>query len=93
MKKIAFLLPVLLAGCSSIGTLTPSAQSTVTNAFNAVCPVLNAISTAKMSAVQAQAYSSALQICANGAPTNLVVAGLDIVAVQSVLAPYLPKVK
>ncbi len=82
-----------LAGCTSTGALTPSAQTTVTNAYNQICPSVTALGALQMNARQAKAYASAVSICANGAPTNVIVAGLDIIAVQAVLGPMLPKIK
>ena len=86
-----------LAGCASTGQLSPPAQTAVTGAFNAVCPgvssgALDALIATENQNVQ-NSYAAAEQICAAGAPTNLVVAGLDLVTLQSVLAPYLAKVR
>ena len=39
------------------------------------------------------AYAAAKQICGAGAPTNVVVLGLDIVTIEPLLAPYLAKIK
>lgn len=87
---------VALSGCASIGALTPAAQTQVTNAFNAVCPSVTSGAldpiVAQFNANAQKAYSAAQSICANGAPTNIVVAGLDILAVQPLLAPYIAKV-
>lgn len=86
-----------LTGCASTGALTPAAQTQVTKAFNAVCPAVTAGAldplAAQFNANVQKAYAAAQSICANGAPTNIVVAGLDILAVQPLLAPYLAKVK
>jgi hypothetical protein len=86
-----------LGGCSSTATLDPAAQAAVTNAFNAICP---AVSSGGLDAVVAtlnlntrNAYAAAKQICAAGAPTNIVVAGLDIVTIEPLLAPYTSKIK
>lgn len=92
----ACLAALALAGCASTGQLTPSAQTQVTNAFNAVCPgvasgALDALMATANQNVQTS-YSAAKQVCAAGAPTNLVVAGMDILTLQVVLAPYLSKV-
>lgn len=80
------------AGCSSTASLNSSASTTVTTAYNSICP---AISTGaydavfvKMNAQVQTDYAAAKQICAIGAPTNAVVAGMDIIALQSVLAQY-----
>lgn len=95
MRKIIAALPILglLAGCTSTGMLTPAAQANVTNAYNIVCPSVAALGGLQMNANQAKAYAAAEEICANGAPTNVVVAGLDIIAVQAALAPLIAKVK
>ena len=98
--KHAFLAEALvaagLAGCASTGQLTPAAQTQVTDAFNTVCPgvtsgALDQVA-GQFNAKVKSAYAAAQQICANGAPTNLVVAGMDIVTLQTALAPYLSKV-
>ena len=83
--------------CASNGALTPSAQADVTAAYNAVCPpvlsgALDPIAGQFNARAQA-AFASAKTICANGVPTNVVVAGLDILAVDAALAPYLEKAK
>ena len=92
-----YLTALSLSGCASTGELTPAAQASVTAAFNNVCPAvasgaLDPLS-AKFNANVQAAYASAKTICANGAPTNIVVAGLDILAVEPLLAPYLAKIK
>ena len=85
-----------LAGCQSTGALTPQAQADVTAAYNAVCPGVSSGALDPLMATLNQnvqnSYAAAKQICAAGAPTNLVVAGMDIVTLQIVLAPYLAKV-
>ena len=97
MRYVAFsALALALAGCASTGALTPAAQTQVTAAFNAVCPgvssgALDALMATENQNVQ-NSYAAAKQICAAGAPTNLVVAGMDILTLQSVLAPYLSRV-
>jgi hypothetical protein len=102
MKTIAFAAAGLaalaaLGGCSSTATLDPAAQAAVTNAFNAVCPAvtsggLDAVASSFNANVQST-YAAAKQICAAGAPTNIVVAGLDIVTIEPLLAPYTSKIK
>ena len=86
-----------LGGCQSNGTLTPSAQASVTAAYAAVCPpVLSGTLdpfAGQFNARAQAAYGSAKAICANGVPSNVVVAGLDILTVEAALAPYLAKAK
>ena len=86
-----------LAGCANTGQLTPAAQASVTAAFNQVCPAVTSGAldplSVKFNANVQSAYAAAKTICANGAPTNLVVAGLDIMAVEPLLAPNLAKIK
>ncbi len=86
-----------LAGCTSTGSLTPSASSSVTTAFNMICPNIQALApvAAQMNAKAQSAYASASAICAAGVPTNAVVAGLDLVTIMNsaVLQPYLAKIK
>ena len=93
----AGLLALALGGCASTGELTPAAQASVTAAFNRVCPVVSSGAldplAGKFNANVRAAYASAKSICANGAPTNIVVAGLDIIAVEPILEPYLAKIK
>ena len=86
-----------LGGCSSTATLDPAAQAAVTTAFNTICP---AVSSGGLDAVMAtlnqntqNAYAAAKQICAAGAPTNIIVAGLDIITIEPLLAPYTSKIK
>ena len=86
-----------LGGCSSTATLDPAAQAAVTNAFNAICPAvssggLDAVSGTFNQNVQ-NAYAAAKQICAAGAPTNIVVAGMDLMTIEPLLAPYTSKIK
>ena len=94
----AMLLAALaLAGCTSTGTLTPAATADVTAAYNAVCP---AVSTGSLDPFAGQfndrvrtAYSAAQSICAAGVPTNALIAGLDILAIDAALSPYLAKTR
>ena len=46
---------------------------------------------ATMNADAKNAYAQAQTICAAGTPTNAVAAGVDILAVESALLPYLEK--
>lgn len=86
-----------LAGCASTGQLTPAAQAQVTTAFNEICPAVTSGGLDPIMATLNQnvqnAYAAAKQICAAGAPTNIVVAGLDIVTIEPLLAPYASKIK
>ncbi len=98
MTRIAILASALaLAGCASNGALTPTAQADVTKAFNTVCPAVSSGAlepfAGKFNGNVQKAYSSAQEICANGVPTNAVVAGLDLVTIEAALEPYLAKVK
>ena len=95
MKLAALLLiPALaLAGCASNGMLNSSASAVVTGAYNDVCPALPALGALPMNSNQTAAYKAAVTICAAGAPTNVVVGALDIVAVDAALAPLISKVK
>lgn len=82
-----------LAGCASNGTLNSSASAVVTAAYNDVCPAVPALGALPMNANQMAAYKAAVTICAQPAPTNVVVGALDIVAVDVALSPLLSKVK
>lgn len=90
---IALALTGALGGCSPSGQLTPTAALTVTNAYNNVCAALPALgpTSATMNANAKNAYAQASAICANGAPTNAIVAGIDILAIENALLPYLKK--
>ena len=82
-----------LAGCTSAGQLTPTASAAVNTAYNDVCNALPALgpASATMNADAKNAYAQAQTICAAGTPTNAVAAGVDILAVESALLPYLEK--
>ena len=82
-----------LAGCTSTGQLTPTASAAITAAYNDVCNGLPALGPASttMNADAKNAYAQAQTICAAGTPTNAVAAGVDILAVESALLPYLEK--
>ena len=82
-----------LAGCTSTGQLTPAARADVTAAYNNVCAALPALGpvSATMNADAKNAYAQAQTICADGAPTNAVAAGMDILAVENALLPYFHK--
>jgi hypothetical protein len=82
-----------LAGCTSAGQLTPTASAAINTAYNDVCnalPALGSVS-ATMNADAKNAYAQAQTICAAGAPTNAIAAGVDILAVESALLPYFKK--
>jgi hypothetical protein len=80
----------LLAACTSTGQLTPTASAAVTTAYNNVCAALPALGpvSATMNADAKNALAQAQTICAAGAPTNAIAAGVDILAVESALLPY-----
>jgi hypothetical protein len=95
MKNLALALlgTVALAGCTSSGALTPTASAAVTTAYNNVCAAVPALgpASATMNANAKNAYAQAQLICAAGAPTNAIAAGIDILAVETALLPYFPK--
>jgi hypothetical protein len=82
-----------LAGCSATGQLTPVASAAVTTAYNNVCSALPALGpvSATMNAEAKNAYAQAQTICAAGAPTNAIAAGVDILAIENALLPYFKK--
>jgi hypothetical protein len=82
-----------LAGCTSAGQLTPSASAVVNTAYNDVCNALPALGPASaiMNAQAKNAYAQAQTICAAGAPTNAIAAGVDILAIENALLPYFKK--
>ena len=82
-----------LAGCTSAGQLTPSASAAINTAYNDVCNALPALApvSATMNADAKNAYAQAQTICAAGAPTNAIAAGVDILAVENALLPYFKK--
>jgi hypothetical protein len=80
---IAAISAASLVGCSpSTNTLDPSVASAITTAYNDMCgPTGVVVSAEPFSAANpniAKYLSEAQAICANGAPTNEVVAGFDI---------------
>ena len=83
----------LLAGCTSTGQLTPAASAAITTAYNNVCNALPALGpvSATMNADAKNAYAQAQTICAAGAPTNAIAAGVDILAIENALLPYFKK--
>jgi hypothetical protein len=82
-----------LAGCTSAGQLTPTASVAINTAYNDVCNALPAVgpASATMNADAKNAYAQAQTICAAGAPTNAIAAGVDILAVENALLPYFKK--
>ena len=82
-----------LAGCTSAGQLTPTASAAINTAYNDVCNALPALGpvSATMNVDAKNAYAQAQTICAAGAPTNAVAAGVDILAVENALLPYFKK--
>jgi hypothetical protein len=94
--KSAFALIALcsaLAGCTSAGQLTPAASTAINVAYNDVCSALPALGpvSATMNADAKNAYAQAQTICAAGAPTNAIAAGVDVLAIESALLPYFKK--
>jgi hypothetical protein len=82
-----------LAACTSTGQLTPAATADVTAAYNNVCAALPALGpiSATMNADAKNAYAQAQTICAAGAPTNAIAAGVDVLAIENALLPYFTK--
>ena len=82
-----------LAGCTSTGQLTPTASAAVNAAYDDLCNALPALgpASATMNADAKNAYAQAQTICAAGAPTNAVAAGVDVLAVENALLPYFKK--
>jgi hypothetical protein len=80
----------VLAGCSATGQLTPVASADITAAYDNVCSALPALgpASATMNADAKNAYAQAQTICAAGAPTNAIAAGVDILAIENALLPY-----
>jgi hypothetical protein len=95
MKSVFALVAVCgaLAGCTSAGQLTPTASAAINTAYNDVCNALPALGpvSATMNADAKNAYAQAQTICAAGAPTNAVAAGVDILAIENALLPYFKK--
>ena len=82
-----------LAGCTSAGQLTPTASAAINAAYNDVCNALPALGpvSATMNADAKNAYAQAQTICAAGAPTNAIAAGVDVLAIENTLLPYFKK--
>ena len=77
------------AACTSTGALAPGAQSDITTSLAVACPVIAALSGKVPSDANSQAaYSLLASLCPpNPAPTNAVVAALDILNAYEVLKP------
>lgn len=70
-----------LEGCASTMTLNPTVSADITTAYNAMCGANGVVAAAApfaANATVAKYLSEAQAICANGAPTNEIVAGFDI---------------
>jgi hypothetical protein len=82
-----------LAGCQSNGQLSPTVSADVNTVYTDLCaalPALGPISGTLNGQLQND-YAQAVKICAAGSPTNPIVAGLDILAIDAALAPYFAK--
>lgn len=79
---VAALYAASLAGCASTSTLDPTVSADITTAYNAMCSPTGIVASAAPFAAAnsniAKYLSEAQAICANGAPTNEIVAGFDI---------------
>lgn len=86
-------LSTALAGCTSAGQLTPAAQAGVNAAYYDVCAALPALApaSATLNALARNAYAQGQTMCAAGAPTNAIAAGVDILATENALLPYFRK--
>jgi hypothetical protein len=85
----AVALALCSAACTSTGALAPAAQSDITTALAVACPVVAALNGKVPSDANSQAaYSLLASLCPpNPAPTNAVVAALDILNAYEVLKP------
>jgi hypothetical protein len=82
-----------LAGCQSNGQLSPTVSADVNTVYTDLCaglPALGPISGTLNGQLQND-YAQAVKICATRSPTNPVIAGLDILAIDAALAPYFAK--
>ena len=71
----------ILPGCASTNSLDPGVSNAITTAYTAMCGPAGIVASAAPFAANpnvAKYLSEAQAICANGAPTNEIVAGLDI---------------
>ena len=95
VKSIFVLISVCgaLVGCTSAGQLTVTTSAAINVAYNDVCNALPALgpASATMNADAKNAYAQAQTICAAGAPTNAIAAGVDILAIENALLPYFKK--
>lgn len=85
-----------LAGCASVSGLTPTpaVQSDIDTAFTAICGpagLLAAAAPFSTTANVATYYSEAQTLCANGEPTNAIVAGVDVFDLYLDLSQVLAK--
>ena len=83
LSAIAAISALSFSGCSSTGLITPSPaiSNDIQTAYNAVCApggLLSAAAPFATNPVVATYYSEAQTLCANGVPSNEVVAGVDI---------------
>jgi hypothetical protein len=81
---VAAAFAISASGCAMVNgqiTPTPAAQSDIQTAFNAICGPAGLLAAAAPFATTgavATYYGEAQTLCANGAPTNAIVAGVDI---------------
>ncbi len=91
----ACLLALSLPGCTTSGQLTPAAQTDIQTALDTGCPTINALQPSVVTAFNGNvqtAYRALLLACPpNPAPTNPVIAGMDILDAITLLQPYLKK--
>jgi len=82
-----------LAGCQSNGQRSPTVSGGINTVYTDLCaglPALGPISGTLNGQLQND-YAEAVKICEAGSPTNPVIAGLDILAIDAALAPYFAK--
>jgi len=86
---LAFALALSVCACTPTGGLSPAAQNDVSAALAASCPVLAVVRGSVASDAKSQAaYGLLASVCPpNPAPTNAVVAALDIVNAYYLLRP------
>lgn len=83
-----------LAGCTSVGTLTPAAQADLQTALNDACPILASaqpILAGASKQVKSAANVLALACPPNPPPANAFVAAEDIVAAYEIVAAFVHK--
>jgi hypothetical protein len=93
---VALCFAVGMAGCSSTGQITPSpaVSNDIQTAYNAICApagLLAAAAPFATNAAVATYYNDAETLCANGVPTNEIVAGVDIFDLYLDLSTVLSK--